>query len=43
MVLRSRRVTWKSHSNDPTSDLMVIIIFCFLSGSDGKDGMESNV
>ena len=40
MVLRSGRVVWESLSNDPTSDLMVVISFCFLSGSNIYDVME---
>ena len=43
MVLRSGRVAWESHINDPTNDLSVVIIFLFLFGGDGKDGMESTV
>ena len=43
MVLRSGCIDWEGHSNDPTSDIIVIISFCFLSGGDGKEGMESTL
>ena len=43
MVMRSGSVAWESYSNDPTSDLMVVISCCCLSRGDDKDVIESTL